>query len=235
MEFPSEFFYGYPQNTNYSTVDQIQNNYDDICGYCSSDNGNDDSDDNNDGDNNDGDDDYKNHHIMEEKGPITMGQKYTVKYNMDYTYTYCCNFCNYWTKKQSTMCMHYAIKHRSVIEKTSKCKNNGSSSNGDLYECSHCQCSFPVKSKLQQHIKNHHTKSSQYVCPYETCGREFKQKGSLICHVVRYHMPKKSLYYFDSDRFFKKQYVCISCKKRFTRNAIIYHVGKCSPLSFYQY
>lgn len=225
MEFPSEFFYGYPQNTNYSTVDQIQNKYDDICGYCSSDNGNDDSDDDNDGDN----------HIMEEKGPITMGQKYTVKYNMDYTYTYCCNFCNYWTKKQSTMCMHYAIKHRSVIEKTSKYKNNGSSSNGDLYECSHCQCSFPVKSKLQQHIKNHHTKSSQYVCPYETCGREFKQKGSLICHVVRYHMPKKSLYYFDSDRFFKKQYVCISCKKRFTRNAIIYHVGKCSPLSFYQY
>lgn len=235
MEFPSEFFYGYPQNTNYSTVDQIQSFSNNICGYCSSDNGNDDSDDDNDGDNNDGDDDYNNHHIMEEKGPITMGQKYTVKYNMDYTYTYCCNFCNYWTKKQSTMCMHYAIKHRSVIEKTSKCKNNGSSSNGDLYECSHCQCSFPVKSKLQQHIKNHHTKSSQYVCPYETCRREFKQKGSLICHVVRYHMPKKSLYYFDSDRFFKKQYVCISCKKRFTRNAIIYHVGKCSPLSLYTY
>ena len=229
MEFHSEFFYDFPQNTNYSTVNQTQSFSNNIYDYCSSDDCMDRCSDG------DGDDDYENHHLMEEKGPITMGQKYTVKYNMDYTYTYCCNFCNYWTKKQSTMCMHYAIKHRSTIEKTSKCKNNGSSSNGDLYECSHCESSFPVKSKLQQHIKNHHTKSSQYVCPYETCAREFKQKGSLICHVVRYHMPKNSLYYFDSDRFFKKQYVCISCKKRFTRNAIIYHVGKCSPLSLYQW
>ena len=45
MEFPSEFFYDSPQNTDYSTVDQIQSFSNNICGYCSSDNGNDDSDD----------------------------------------------------------------------------------------------------------------------------------------------------------------------------------------------
>lgn len=228
MDFPSEFFYDYPQYNAYSIVDKpIQAIDNSICVSCSSD------------DENDSDLDSENSQPVEEKGPITMGQKYTVKYNMDYTHTYCCNFCNYWTRKQSTMCMHYAIKHRTAIEKTSKYKEPSHKRKGELftsYDCPYCktETSFPVKSQLQQHIKNHHTKQNQFICPYEDCRREFKQKGSLICHVARNHMPQSSLYYYDNDTFFKKQYVCISCKKRFTRNAIAYHVGKCSPLSLYQ-
>ena len=220
MDLPSEFLYNDPynycqpvMNDNSSTVDTVEDDNDEIMDDFSSSGGSDSG---------------------IGSGPITMAQKYTIQYNMDYTHTYCCNFCNYWTKKQTTMCMHYAIKHRSTIEKTAKFNGNKLSPT-TTYECPHCDEIFPVISKLQQHMKNRHQKENLYVCPYDTCnGQSFKQKSALICHHVRNHMPRQCLYYYDSDTFFKKQYVCISCKKRFTRYAVTYHVGKCAPTSIYQ-
>ena len=210
MDFPDEFYYDNSYNychsvndDDSSTVDAVEETNDGIMEEFSS----------------------------EQNGPITMEQKYTIQYNADYTNTYCCKFCNYWTKKQTTMCMHYAIKHRSTVEKKVQIKSPTTTT----YECPHCDEQFPVISKLQQHIKNRHQKENPYVCPYESCnGLSFKQKASLVCHHVRNHMQRKCLYYYDSDTFFKKQYVCISCNKRFTRNAVIYHVGKCAPTSMYQ-
>ena len=210
MDFPDEFYYNnsynycHPvDNDDSSTVDTVEEDNEMIMEESSS----------------------------EHNGPITMEQKYSIQYNADYTHTYCCKFCQYWTKKQTTMCMHYAIKHRSTVEKITKTKSPTTTT----YECPHCDEQFPVISKLQQHIKNRHQKESPYVCPYESCnGLSFKQKASLICHHVRNHMQRQCLYYYDSDTFFKKQYVCISCNKRFTRNAVTYHVGKCAPTSMYQ-
>lgn len=210
MDFPDEFYYNnsynycHPVNEDdSSTVDTVEEDNEMIMEGFSS----------------------------EQKGPLTMEQKYTIQYNADYTHTYCCKFCQYWTKKQTTMCMHYAIKHRSTVEKITKTKSPTTTT----YECPHCDEQFPVISKLQQHIKNRHQKENPYVCPYESCnGLSFKQKASLVCHHVRNHMSRNCLYYYDSDTFFKKQYVCISCNKRFTRNAVTYHVGKCAPTSMYQ-
>jgi len=141
--------------------------------------------------------------------------KYYIIYNYSSKHTYYCKKCDYYCHKHSTMCMHQSIKHNETA----------------LYECKHCKETFPVKSQLQQHMKNHHNEKG-FPCISGGCEQKFKQKSSMMIHYMRHHMPKKTLlYHIDKDPFFKKQVVCNSCNQRFTKNSIIYHVTKCSPLS----
>jgi hypothetical protein len=143
--------------------------------------------------------------------------KYTRKPELGNKNTYFCDSCNFYCTKQSTMSMHYAIKHR---------KHNG-------YVCKTCNEEFPVKSMLQQHEKNHHT-DAIHICDYDNCNYKFKAKSSLICHFVRKHMKiAKYLIKYDEDPFYRKQYICRECNKRFNKASIYYHIGICSPVSRY--
>ena len=149
------------------------------------------------------------------------GRKLRSKYTYDNNVkSYLCNICDYYCKKQSTIAMHCSIKH------------------GDqsVHKCSECKSSFPTKSLLQQHHRVHHSKEL-LSCLHPSCTKKFKLRSSLILHVMRNHFKKyhESLFLHDKDTFFKKQMVCNHCKKRFSDNAIYYHVGVCFPCSpFYR-
>jgi hypothetical protein len=141
-------------------------------------------------------------------------QKYFIQRSCYTKYHYFCNQCDYRACLQSTMSMHVAIKHAKQ----------------DLYLCSECPSKFPVKSKLQQHINNHH-RDAYLSCPYEYCKCRFKSKSTQIFHYVRKHMDLDRLFTKDKDTFYKKQMICRTCSERFYPASIYYHVGICSKLS----
>lgn len=141
-------------------------------------------------------------------------QKYFIQRSCYTKYHYFCNFCDYKSCLQSTMSMHAAIKH----------------GNKDTYLCAECPSKFPVKSQLQQHIKNHHG-VAYLPCPADNCRCLFKSKSTQVSHYVRKHMDVTSLFRKDEDLFFKKQMICFSCNERFYKAGIHYHVGICSKLS----
>lgn len=153
--------------------------------------------------------------------PCNNGLKLRSKYTYDYNVkNYLCNLCDYYCKKQSTIAMHCSIKH----------------GNQSLHECTECKTSFPTKSLLQQHHRVHHSKEL-LSCLHPSCTKRFKLRSSLVLHVMRNHFKKyhESLFLHDKDTFFKKQIICNHCKKRFSNNAIYYHVGVCFPCSpFYR-
>mgnify|MGYP001077667357 CR=1 FL=1 len=159
--------------------------------------------------------------ISSTDGPCLKGRKLRSNYTYDKNVkNYLCNLCDYYCKNQSTIAMHCSIKH------------------GDpsLHECTECKTSFPTKSLLQQHHRVHHSKEL-LSCLHPSCPKRFKLRSSLVLHVMRNHFKKyhESLFLHDKDTFFKKQMVCNHCKKRFSNNAIYYHVGVCFPCSpFYR-
>lgn len=159
--------------------------------------------------------------ISSTDGPCLKGRKLRTKYTYDKNVkNYLCNLCDYYCKKQSTIAMHCSIKH----------------GNQSLHECTECKTSFPTKSLLQQHHRVHHSKEL-LSCLHPSCTKRFKLRSSLVLHVMRNHFKKyhESLFLHDKDTFFKKQMVCNHCKKRFSNNAIYYHVGVCFPCSpFYR-
>jgi hypothetical protein len=141
-------------------------------------------------------------------------QKYFIQRSCYTKYHYFCNLCDYKSSLQSTMSMHIAIKH----------------GNQETYVCSQCPSKFPVKSQLQQHIKNHH--SVAYLpCPADHCKCLFKCKSTQVTHYVRNHMHRNSLFYKDNDAFYNKQMICLTCSERFYPAGIYYHVGICSKSS----
>jgi hypothetical protein len=153
--------------------------------------------------------------------PVPNDRKLRSKYTYDCNVkSYLCKICDYYCKKQSTIAMHCSIKH----------------GNQSLHECTECKSSFPTKSLLQQHHRVHHSKEL-LSCLHPSCTKRFKLRSSLVLHVMRNHFKKyhESLFLHDKDTFFKKQMVCNHCKKRFSNNAIYYHVGVCFPCSpFYR-
>ena len=103
---------------------------------------------------NDDDDEYQ-----ERKSKIE--DKYYIIYNYSSKHTYYCKKCDYYCYKHSTMCMHQSIKHNETA----------------LYDCKHCKETFPVKSQLQQHMKNYHNEKG-FQCISGGCEQKFKQKSS---------------------------------------------------------
>ena len=146
--------------------------------------------------------------LSEEKGKKYISHKY----EKDESGLLKCPYCDCKKKNLSTISMHVAANHASEM---------GKEVNPHKCEYPDCGKSFPIKTRLQHHINNHHKKDS-LCCPFPDCGySDSKNKGALYTHYVRKHM--------NSDRMCKGT-VCNTCSSD-KNTGIIYHLATCHPES----
>lgn len=136
-----------------------------------------------------------------------------IKYVSDSEMNMLCPFCNYKSKKMGTMSMHVAAKHASDANREvnpHKCKYTG------------CNKSFPIKTRLQHHVKNCHD-VVLIKCPFPDCEYgNAKNNCTLYTHYVRYHMDYTSMCTNNTK--------CNKCGT-FLKTGILYHMATCYETS----
>jgi uncharacterized Zn-finger protein len=132
------------------------------------------------------------------------------KYEKDESGLLKCPYCDCKKKNLSTISMHVAANHASEM---------GKEVNPHKCEYPDCGKSFPIKTRLQHHINNHHKKDN-LCCPFPNCGyTDSKNKATLYTHYVRKHM--------NTDRMCSGT-VCNTCNSD-KNTGIIYHLATCHP------
>ena len=139
------------------------------------------------------------------------GNKYiSHKYEKDEFGLLKCPYCDCKKKNMSTISMHVAANHASEM---------GKEANPHKCEYPDCGRSFPIKTRLQHHINNHH-KNDSLACPFPGCEyADSKNKATLYTHYVRKHM--------NSDNMCRGT-VCNTCNSD-KNTGIIYHLATCHP------
>lgn len=137
------------------------------------------------------------------------------KYKMNESGEYDCEYCDYTSKKKTTLSEHITRKHAEEAgRKVNPCS------------CDYCGEKFVAKTHLTHHIKNHH--EIVYVaCPHPDCGYKSKQKQTVCSHYAKHHMNWKKMYSVCDKNTVK----CLTCSKEMKGNGIAYHLSKCSPMS----
>ena len=144
--------------------------------------------------------------VLEEKGKKYISHKY----EKDESGLLKCPYCDCKKKNLSTISMHVAANHASEM---------GKEVNPHKCEYPDCGKTFPIKTRLQHHINNHHKKDS-LCCPFPECGyTDSKNKATLYTHYVRKHMK--------SDNMCRGT-VCNTCNSD-KNTGIIYHLATCHP------
>jgi hypothetical protein len=135
------------------------------------------------------------------------------KYAMDDDHNFMCPHCSeFKTKKMNTLSMHIAAKHGD--ENKHVCEYDG------------CGKRFPILTRLQHHITNHH--NVKYLqCPFPNCEyANAKKTGTLYTHYVRQHMDYESMCTNKSQ--------CNGCGEE-KNDSIYYHLATCHKSSpFYK-
>jgi len=149
--------------------------------------------------------------LLQEVLSEEKGKKYiSHKYEKDESGLLKCPYCDCKKKNLSTISMHVAANHASEM---------GKEVNPHRCDYPDCGKTFPIKTRLQHHINNHHKKDS-LCCPFPECGyTDSKNKATLYTHYVRRHM--------NSDRMCRGT-VCNSCNTD-KNTGIIYHLATCHP------
>jgi len=125
-----------------------------------------------------------------------------------------CPYCDCKKKNLSTISMHVKVNHATEM---------GVELNPHICNYEGCNKSFPIKTRLQHHINNHH-KIENMNCPFPGCNyTDAKNKQTLYTHYVRKHMNYETMC---------KGNVCNTCKS-VKPTGIIYHLATCHPSSPY--
>jgi hypothetical protein len=132
------------------------------------------------------------------------------KYQTDNNGLLMCPYCDCKKKNLSTLSMHVSVNHASEM---------GKEVNPHRCEYDGCSASFPIKTRLHHHIKNHH-EIENLCCPFPNCKYiDSKNKATLYTHYVRKHMNYDTMC---------KNNTCNTCG--LTKNTgIIYHLATCNP------
>ena len=122
-----------------------------------------------------------------------------------------CSKCTFSTHKQSTFSMHMLMKH----------------SNKKPHKCTLCSATFSVKTQLQHHMINKHTKNV-IKCQHHQCNMTFKHNTAEMVHYMKRHVKHEDYFEtFGNENLTR----CLHCHNTFTKAAIYYHIGKCNPQS----
>ena len=122
-----------------------------------------------------------------------------------------CRQCDYFTRKANTLSMHVANTH-----------------GNNVHDCKLCNMSFPTRGKLFHHNLSYHTEGT-VKCQKAGCELLFKSETNHRIHYVRKHLDcKEMMMNLEYDKSFWK---CTTCGKEQKKQAIMYHVASCSPLS----
>ena len=122
-----------------------------------------------------------------------------------------CNYCDFTTKKGSTMSMHVSMKH--CLTKK--------------HRCPECIQQFAQKTQLQHHFVNNHC-PADIPCGFSGCDFLFKNITTQKMHYVRCHLKDKLLYTSSSMKGFK---TCLTCNIFLKRANMMYHLAQCSTES----
>ena len=122
-----------------------------------------------------------------------------------------CNYCDYKTKKGSTLSMHVSMKH-SLNKK---------------HHCPLCGEKFAEKTQLQHHFVNNHC-DPDIPCGFPGCTLLFKNTTTQKMHYVRSHLKDKPLFSSSSMKGYK---ICLTCNIFLKRANMMYHLAQCSPES----
>ncbi len=136
------------------------------------------------------------------------------KYERDQDGLIQCPYCDCKKRNLSTISMHVTTNHASEMGREP-----------NPFKCDHpgCNKSFPVKTRLQHHINNHH-KIENLDCPFDGCNySDAKNKQTLYTHYVRKHMNYETMCNGN---------VCNTCNA-IKPTGIIYHLATCHPSSPY--
>jgi hypothetical protein len=153
--------------------------------------------------------------IIEEDEPIKneilkeQPKKYiSHKYDKDEAGLLKCPYCDCKKKNLSTISMHVSANHASEM---------GKDVNPHKCEYPDCGKTFPIRTRLQHHINNHH-KIDNLCCPFPECGyTDSKNKATLYTHYVRKHMNYDTMC---------RGTVCNTCGSD-KNTGIIYHLATC--------
>jgi len=153
--------------------------------------------------------------IIEEDEPIKneilkeQPKKYiSHKYEKDEAGLLKCPYCDCKKKNLSTISMHVSANHASEM---------GKDVNPHKCEYPDCGKTFPIRTRLQHHINNHH-KIDSLCCPFPNCGyTDSKNKATLYTHYVRKHMNYDTMC---------RGTVCNTCGSD-KNTGIIYHLATC--------
>lgn len=153
--------------------------------------------------------------LIEEEQPIEnevlkeKPKKYiSHKYEKDEAGLLKCPYCDCKKKNLSTISMHVAANHASEM---------GKDVNPHKCEYPDCGKTFPIRTRLQHHINNHH-KIDSLCCPFPDCGyTDSKNKATLYTHYVRKHMNYDTMC---------RGTVCNTCGSD-KNTGIIYHLATC--------
>jgi len=119
-----------------------------------------------------------------------------------------CPYCDYKTKKCSTLSMHISRIHAEESERELS-----------PHKCQYCNKGFQATTNLQHHIKNHH-EINYHSCPIDGCSySSAKNTTTLANHISAKHL-----------RFCYEDDMCLSCNKNIG-SSIKYHVAFCSKMS----
>jgi hypothetical protein len=130
------------------------------------------------------------------------------KYEKDEAGLLKCPYCDCKKKKLSTISMHVAANHASEM---------GKDVNPHKCEYPDCGKTFPIRTRLQHHINNHHKIDSLH-CPFPDCGySDSKNKATLYTHYVRKHMNYDTMC---------QGTICNTCGSD-KNTGIIYHLATC--------
>lgn len=157
--------------------------------------------------------------IIEEDEPIKneilkeQPKKYiSHKYEKDEAGLLKCPYCDCKKKNLSTISMHVSANHASEM---------GKDVNPHKCEYPDCGKTFPIRTRLQHHINNHH-KIDNLCCPFPECGyTDSKNKATLYTHYVRKHMNYDTMC---------RGTVCNTCGSD-KNTGIIYHLATCHQAS----
>lgn len=150
--------------------------------------------------------------IGERKKLQGIVHKYTPNENGDYV----CMYCPKTSRKQSTISEHISRVHPTEAGRQK-----------DPFECPTCLMRFNSASIRDQHIQTHHAIDAKTRCQYPNCTYEGKHEAALQTHYVRKHMPFETLI----SRPSKTEAICNTCNACMNAPSIVYHVGRCNPLS----
>jgi len=142
-----------------------------------------------------------------------QGKMHSLKKNEDDEYE--CNYCDYVSKKSTTMSEHITRKHAAEAGRQV-----------NPFACSYCETRFVSKTALSHHVKNHH-EISYTKCPIDGCRHMSKTKQSLCAHVVSKHLLVVTVMREIGDDMCE----CMSCFKKMKKHGIAYHASKCNPRS----
>ena len=161
----------------------------------------------------------RRHLLIEEEQPIEneilkeQPKKYiSHKYEKDEAGLLKCPYCDCKKKNLSTISMHVSANHASEM---------GKDVNPHKCEYPDCGKTFPIRTRLQHHINNHH-KIDSLCCPFPNCGyTDSKNKATLYTHYVRKHMNYDTMC---------RGTVCNTCGSD-KNTGIIYHLATCHQAS----